>query len=147
MAGIDKVVPRFQDLEVLLQLLPLRMRYRRADESVQLRSGQAWTEFAGGDGPRAFHVVLMDNARTEILAGRRGDGRRCTASVARLARMLARCIGRRADHAYESVIRWADRGDPDAAVAWRCIMRRSSAVCVEPVQGVLRGLPGQDQYS
>ena len=32
-AGIDKVVPRFQDLEVLLQLLP-RVGYRGADESL-----------------------------------------------------------------------------------------------------------------
>ena len=63
-AGIDKVVPRFQDLEVLLQLLP-----RSATGERMNPYNSIWTGVdAGGDGPRTFHVVLMDNARTEILA-------------------------------------------------------------------------------
>ena len=63
-AGIDKVVPRFQDLEVLLQLLP-----RSATGERMNPYNSIWTGVdATGDGPQAFHVVLMDNARTEILA-------------------------------------------------------------------------------
>ncbi|MEO8737988.1 MAG: LutB/LldF family L-lactate oxidation iron-sulfur protein, partial [Edaphobacter sp.] len=66
-AGIDKVVPRFQDLEVLLQLLP-----RSATGERMNPYNSIWTGVRDGDGPRTFHVVLMDNARTEILADKEG---------------------------------------------------------------------------
>jgi L-lactate dehydrogenase complex protein LldF len=62
-AGIDKVVPRFQDLEVLLQLLP-----RSATGERMNPYNSVWTGVTPGDGPQSFHVVLMDNGRTEILA-------------------------------------------------------------------------------
>jgi L-lactate dehydrogenase complex protein LldF len=62
-AGIDKVVPRFADLEVLLQLLP-----RSATGERMNPYNSIWTGVDVADGPRAFHVVLMDNARSEILA-------------------------------------------------------------------------------
>ena len=67
-AGIDKVVPRFEDLEVLLQLLP-----RSATGERMNPYNSIWTGIREGDGPQTFHVVLMDNARTEILADK--DGR------------------------------------------------------------------------
>ncbi|HEX9201426.1 MAG TPA: LutB/LldF family L-lactate oxidation iron-sulfur protein [Acidobacteriaceae bacterium] len=66
-AGIDKVVPRFQDLEVMLQLLPRSATGERMNPYNSIWTGVDKTS-PGGDGPRAFHVVLMDNARTEILA-------------------------------------------------------------------------------
>jgi len=66
-AGIDKVVPRFQDLEVLLQLLP-----RSATGERMNPYNSIWTGVHAGDGPRAFHVVLMDNARTVVLADPEG---------------------------------------------------------------------------
>src|ERR1700723_1858754 len=62
-AGIDKVLPRFEDLEVMLQLLP-----RSATGERMNPYNSVWTGVDGADGPRVFHVVLMDNARTEILA-------------------------------------------------------------------------------
>ncbi|MBB5339420.1 LutB/LldF family L-lactate oxidation iron-sulfur protein [Tunturiibacter gelidoferens] len=62
-AGIDKVLPRFQDLEVMLQLLP-----RSATGERMNPYNSIWTGVDAADGPRVFHVVLMDNARTEILA-------------------------------------------------------------------------------
>jgi L-lactate dehydrogenase complex protein LldF len=63
-AGIDKVIPRYQDLEVLLQLLP-----RSATGERMNPYNSIWTGVdKHGDGPGSFHVVLMDNARTEILA-------------------------------------------------------------------------------
>jgi len=61
-AGIDKVVPRFADLEVLFQLLP-----RSATGERMNPYNSIWTGVNAADGPHAFHVVLMDNARTEIL--------------------------------------------------------------------------------
>ena len=65
-AGIDKVVPRFQDLEVLLQLLPRSATGERMNPYNSIWTGVDRARW--DDGPRAFHVVLMDNARTEILA-------------------------------------------------------------------------------
>ena len=64
-AGIDKVIPRYQDLEVLLQLLPRSATGERMNPYNSIWTG---VDRAGADGPRSFHIVLMDNARTEILA-------------------------------------------------------------------------------
>jgi L-lactate dehydrogenase complex protein LldF len=64
-AGIDKVIPRYQDLEVLLQLLPRSATGERMNPYNSIWAG---VDVAGADGPRSFHIVLMDNARTEILA-------------------------------------------------------------------------------
>ncbi|HEY4379725.1 MAG TPA: LutB/LldF family L-lactate oxidation iron-sulfur protein [Acidobacteriaceae bacterium] len=66
-AGIDKVVPTFQDLEVVLQLLPRSATGERMNPYNSIWTGVDKVS-PGGDGPRTFHVVLMDNARTEILA-------------------------------------------------------------------------------
>jgi L-lactate dehydrogenase complex protein LldF len=62
-AGIDKILPRFQDLEVMLQLLP-----RSATGERMNPYNSIWTGVHANDGPRTFHIVLMDNARTKILA-------------------------------------------------------------------------------
>jgi L-lactate dehydrogenase complex protein LldF len=66
-AGIDKVLPRFEDLEVMLQLLP-----RSATGERMNPYNSIWTGVHPSDGPRAFHVVLMDNARTGVLADAEG---------------------------------------------------------------------------
>ena len=62
-AGIEKVIPRYQDLEVMLQLLP-----RSATGERMNPYNSIWTGVHERDGPRAFHVVLLDNARSSILA-------------------------------------------------------------------------------
>jgi len=61
-AGIDKVVPRLRDLEVLLQLLPRSATGERMNPYNSL-----WTGVHPGDGPQEFHVVLLDNRRTDVL--------------------------------------------------------------------------------
>jgi len=66
-AGIDKVVPTYQDLEVMFQLLPRSATGERMNPYNSIWTGVDKSS-SGGDGPRTFHVVLMDNARTEILA-------------------------------------------------------------------------------
>src|SRR3984957_17007075 len=66
-AGIDKVLPRFEDLEVMLQLLP-----RSATGERMNPYNSIWTGVDASDGPRVFHVVLMDNARTSVLADAEG---------------------------------------------------------------------------
>ena len=66
-AGIDKVIPRYEDLAVLLQLLP-----RSATGERMNPYNSIWTGVHPGDGPKAFHVILMDNGRTGILADPEG---------------------------------------------------------------------------
>jgi L-lactate dehydrogenase complex protein LldF len=64
-AGFDKVVPRYQDLEVLLQTLP-----RSATGERMNPYNSIWTGVHPSDGPQTFHVVLMDNGRSDVLADR-----------------------------------------------------------------------------
>jgi L-lactate dehydrogenase complex protein LldF len=61
--GIEKVIPRFQDLEVFLQTLP-----RSATGERMNPYNSIWTGVSPGDGPQEFHVVLLDNGRTGVLA-------------------------------------------------------------------------------
>ncbi len=60
--GIEKVIPTFADLEVFLQLLP-----RSATGERMNPYNSFWTGVAPGDGPQAFHVILLDNGRTKLL--------------------------------------------------------------------------------
>lgn len=61
--GIEKVVPTWQDLEVFLQLLPRSSTGERMNPY-----SSAWTGVTPGDGPKAFHLVLLDNGRTATLS-------------------------------------------------------------------------------
>ena len=63
MAGIEKVVPALHDLEVFLQLLP-----RSATGERMNPYNTIWTGTTAGDGPSEFHVILLDNGRTKVLA-------------------------------------------------------------------------------
>ncbi|HZD49028.1 MAG TPA: LutB/LldF family L-lactate oxidation iron-sulfur protein, partial [Silvibacterium sp.] len=62
-AGIEKVIPRFADLEVLLQTLP-----RAATGERMNPYNSIWTGVTPGDGPQNLHVVLLDNGRSNLLA-------------------------------------------------------------------------------
>jgi L-lactate dehydrogenase complex protein LldF len=61
--GIEKVLPTWQDLEVFLQLLPRSSTGERMNPYTSM-----WTGVAEGDGPKEFHLVLMDNGRSATLA-------------------------------------------------------------------------------
>jgi L-lactate dehydrogenase complex protein LldF len=63
LAGIEKVIPRFGDLEVMLQMLARSATGERMSPYTSL-----WTGVTPGDGPQNFHVVLLDNGRSSILA-------------------------------------------------------------------------------
>ncbi|GFN00567.1 hypothetical protein Sfulv_53770 [Streptomyces fulvorobeus] len=65
--GIEKVLPRFGDLEVFLQLLPRSSTGERMNPYTSM-----WTGVTPGDGPQDFHLVLLDNGRTAALADRIG---------------------------------------------------------------------------
>jgi L-lactate dehydrogenase complex protein LldF len=96
-AGIDKLLPRFEDLEVMLQLLP-----RSATGERMNPYNSIWTGVDTTDGPRVFHVVLMDNARTGILADKES---RQTLNCIRCAACQNACPVYRqtGGHAYGSV--------------------------------------------
>ncbi|MDT5040955.1 MAG: L-lactate dehydrogenase complex protein LldF [Actinoplanes sp.] len=61
--GVEKVVPAWQDLEVFLQLLPRASTGERMNPYTSM-----WTGVAPGDGPQSFHLVLLDNGRSAVLA-------------------------------------------------------------------------------
>jgi L-lactate dehydrogenase complex protein LldF len=63
LAGIEKVLPRYQDLEVMLQVLARSATGERMNPYTSL-----WTGVTPGDGPERFHIVLLDNGRSQILA-------------------------------------------------------------------------------
>ena len=63
LVGIEKIIPTFRDLEVFLQVLPRSATGERMNPYNSL-----WTGVSPGSGPKEFHVVLLDNGRTEILA-------------------------------------------------------------------------------
>src|SRR5664279_5335378 len=65
--GIEKLVPAWRDLEVFLQLLPRSSTAERMNPYTSM-----WTGVTKGDGPQAFHLVLLDNGRTDVLSDRVG---------------------------------------------------------------------------
>jgi L-lactate dehydrogenase complex protein LldF len=95
--GIEKVVPRWDDLEVFLQLLPRSSTGERMNPYTSVWSGPV-----PGDGPSEVHVILLDNGRTRVLAD----------SVGRQALHCIRCSAclnvcpvyeRTGGHAYGSI--------------------------------------------
>ncbi|MCC3775042.1 lactate utilization protein B [Streptomyces sp. UNOB3_S3] len=61
--GIEKTVPTWRDLEIYLQLLPRSSTAERMNPYTSM-----WTGTTDEDGPRDFHLVLLDNGRTDTLA-------------------------------------------------------------------------------
>lgn len=95
--GIEKVVPTWRDLEVFLQLLPRSSTAERMNPYTS-----TWTGVTDGDGPRAFHLVLLDNGRSAILGD---DIGRQTLRCIRCSACLNVCpvYERAGGHAYGSV--------------------------------------------
>jgi L-lactate dehydrogenase complex protein LldF len=95
--GIEKVLPTFADLEVFLQLLPRSSTAERMNPYTSM-----WTGVHDGDGPQAFHLVLLDNGRTATLADT--VGRQALACI-RCSACLNVCpvYERTGGHAYGSV--------------------------------------------
>ncbi|MFG2043193.1 LutB/LldF family L-lactate oxidation iron-sulfur protein [Dactylosporangium sp. NPDC048998] len=95
--GIEKVVPTWTDLEVFLQLLPRSSTGERMNPYTSL-----WTGVTPGDGPQEFHLVLLDNGRTAVLADEVG---RSALHCIRCSACLNVCpvYERTGGHAYGSV--------------------------------------------
>ena len=65
--GIEKAIREWRDLEVFLQLLPRSATGERMNPYTSL-----WTGVVPGDGPSSFHLVLLDNGRSRVLADEKG---------------------------------------------------------------------------
>ncbi len=95
--GIEKLIPTFQDFAVFLQLLPRSSTGERMNPYTSL-----WTGVTPGDGPQAFHLVLLDNGRTHVLADEVGrQALRCIRCSACLN--ICPVYARTGGHAYGSV--------------------------------------------
>ncbi|OMB87669.1 LutB/LldF family L-lactate oxidation iron-sulfur protein [Mycolicibacterium conceptionense] len=95
--GIEKIVPTFTDLEVFMQLLPRSSTAERMNPYTSM-----WTGVHPGDGPQQFHLVLLDNGRTRVLADEVG---RAALHCIRCSACLNVCpvYERTGGHAYGSV--------------------------------------------
>ncbi len=98
--GIEKILPRFQDLEVFLQLLPRASTGERMNPYTSLWTGTRAAQ--NGDGPQEFHLVVLDNGRTRIMAD---EAARETLHCIRCSRCLNVCpvYERTGGHAYDSM--------------------------------------------
>ncbi|MFE1903007.1 LutB/LldF family L-lactate oxidation iron-sulfur protein [Streptomyces gardneri] len=95
--GIEKVVPTWRDLEVFLQTLPRSSTAERMNPYTSM-----WTGTTDEDGPSAFHLVLLDNGRTDALADEVGrQALRCIRCSACLN--VCPVYERAGGHAYGSV--------------------------------------------
>jgi len=74
-AGLEKVVPTPEDASGLLRLLARSATGQHFSNYTSLMSGPR--REGDIDGPEAFHVVLVDNHRTEMLAGALKEMLRC----------------------------------------------------------------------
>ena len=61
--GIEKILPTFRDYEVFLQLLPRSSTGERMNPYTSL-----WSGVTENDGPKNFHIVLVDNGRTAAMS-------------------------------------------------------------------------------
>ena len=95
--GIEKLIPTWQDFEVYMQLLPRSSTAERMNPYTSF-----WTGVSEDDGPQEFHLVLLDNGRTDVLADEVG---RQALNCIRCSACLNACpvYERTGGHAYNSV--------------------------------------------
>lgn len=141
--GIEKVLPRHQDLEVFLQLLPRSSTGERMNPYTSM-----WTGVTPGDGPQDFHLVLLDNGRTAALADAIG---REALNCIRCSACLNVCpVYERWRPRVRIDVPRPDRGGPHSAA------RRDArgeerpqqlpAVRLQPLRRLLRRLSSEDRH-
>lgn len=75
LTGIEKVVPTLEDAATLLRLLPRSATGQAITNYVSIHTGTKTPD--DSDGPRQFHIVLVDNGRSKLLAGELKEMLRC----------------------------------------------------------------------
>ncbi|WP_114203413.1 LutB/LldF family L-lactate oxidation iron-sulfur protein [Janibacter anophelis] len=95
--GIEKVLPTWDDLAPMMQLLPRSSTGERMNPYTTM-----WTGAHDGDGPQDVHVILLDNGRSHVLADTVGrEALRCIRCSACLN--VCPVYERTGGHAYGSV--------------------------------------------
>ncbi|MYV97618.1 lactate utilization protein B [Streptomyces sp. SID3343] len=95
--GVEKLLPTWSDLEVFLQLLPRSSTGERMNPYTSM-----WTGVTPGDGPQEFHLILLDNGRSDVLSDPTGrQALRCIRCSACLN--VCPVYERTGGHAYGSV--------------------------------------------
>lgn len=74
-AGIEKIVPRLEDVPVFLRLLPRSATGQRASSYLSVLTGPKRPGDA--EGPEKLHILLVDNGRSGILAGKYREILKC----------------------------------------------------------------------
>lgn len=74
-AGIEKILPTMDDLALQLRLLGRSATGQRMSVYSSLRSGPR--KDGDADGPQAFHVVLVDNGRSQLMRRETREVLRC----------------------------------------------------------------------
>jgi len=64
--GMEKVIPSMQDLSIFLKLLPQSATGQRITSYVSMTTGPRRSD--DEDGPEEFHLILVDNGRSAMLA-------------------------------------------------------------------------------
>ena len=95
--GIEKVLEKWEDLSVFMELLPRSSTAERMNPYTSF-----WSGVTPGDGPQEFHLILLDNGRSDVLADATG---RQTLRCIRCSACLNVCpvYERTGGHAYGSV--------------------------------------------
>jgi len=95
--GVEKVIAAWRDFEVFMQLLPRSSTAERMNPYTSF-----WTGASEDDGPEEFHLVLLDNGRTDVLDDEIG---RQALNCIRCSACLNVCpvYERTGGHAYNSV--------------------------------------------
>lgn len=74
-AGIEKIVPRLEEVPVFLRLLPRSATGQRASSYLSVLTGPKRPGDA--EGPEKLHILLVDNGRSGILAGKYREILKC----------------------------------------------------------------------
>ncbi|ADY27374.1 Lactate utilization protein B/C (plasmid) [Deinococcus proteolyticus MRP] len=95
--GIEKVLDTWEDIAVFMETLPRSSTAERMNPY-----NSFWSGVTEGDGPQEFHLILLDNGRTHVLADEFG---RQTLRCIRCSACLNVCpvYERAGGHAYGSV--------------------------------------------
>ncbi|MCH8154906.1 MAG: lactate utilization protein, partial [Proteobacteria bacterium] len=74
-ASLEKVVPTFEDAATILRVLARSATGQECSTYTTVSTGPKRPE--DRDGPEEYHVILLDNGRSEMLAGPFRDALRC----------------------------------------------------------------------